>query len=528
VRRCLLSAAAVSVQSASPRHLAPRHCRVRPAHLTELHKHLTWAAQKIYNYLYAYTVGVAQPRCEATDEELDTVSNVSGAWRAAAVKELVEKKLVEVGIARDGKKTYTVFPPNFQAEIAPGHARCRGCGSVGTMDIDVSWRSVTHGFLTHAPAACTEAMYACLAVIIDATMRWDLREKRLIINFVKLPISRFRFLAKKARSSVQAVLNKLLEIGFIERSSKPGRANWYRPCPEKFYSGGTLGARVCPGNSNRNRVQDLGEEREKVAEQADDETKEVVTQTRPVEFIAWPSGTCRLCHYYGPVDSVTDDFGEGLAVPGSPPPDDRPRNQPRAGPIPVPSPQKEEIPGEQKELWGYLCRLEVSSQAPDAQITREIYRALDVAGWEELAEEISKGGRDKFRYLRKSQFPYRVILTIAKAVGDRARFALEDRKQAGRAPVVVADRFTSVEEFRSRMECVTWDDTEARREIQEMFCGAKVSAEDLRMDRREWLRRRISKLVAEVGHASTSWGRQVGAKHEAAKLKLELAAIGGE
>jgi len=179
-----------------------------------------------------------------------------------------------------------------------GIAKCRGCGQVSEIDIDLDFIPVPHNFFVSLPAFCDHGMYLIVKTVVERTMRWDRNTKQIVIIPCEITIEEFERTTGKKRSEIlQDLQNVQVEGASFIGSQKVGRTIVYWARPENFASGVARAKREVKQPKERKK----SETKNPINPPQPNEPKQPI---RPVEFVTSPCGVCRHCGCYGPVDIV--------------------------------------------------------------------------------------------------------------------------------------------------------------------------------------------------------------------------------
>jgi len=181
-----------------------------------------------------------------------------------------------------------------------GIAKCRGCGQIDEVDLDLDFIPVPHSFFISLPAACDHGMYLVVKCVVERTMRWDRVNKQIVVIPCEISIEEFIRATGKKKSEIEDDLAKV-QVAVYEfiGSKKVGRTNRYWARPENFASAPARAAREVKQPKRRIKSETVNPEKQV-------QVVEREKSIRPVEFVTAPCGVCRHCGCYGPVDVVQE------------------------------------------------------------------------------------------------------------------------------------------------------------------------------------------------------------------------------
>jgi hypothetical protein len=273
--------------------------RVRPSFFRGLARVLEYAEDKCFGLILDSTVGYGRTWQKISWTRFCNVTAVTRRRCEQAISELLANGLIRCREAGVGNGKEYAIAARADGDVT-GIAKCRGCGTVGEVDLDVDFIPVPHTFFVSLPAACDHGMYLVVKTVVERTMRWDKATKQIIVVPCEITIEEFERATGKKRAELCQDLAKVQAAGceFIG-SEKIGRTNRYWARPANFAKGTPRAAReVKQPDKKRNK----GETTKTVKVVKVVETKDSI---RPAEFVTAPCGVCRNCQCYGPMDIVS-------------------------------------------------------------------------------------------------------------------------------------------------------------------------------------------------------------------------------
>lgn len=274
--------------------------RVRPSFFRGLAKHLEYAEDKIFGLILDSSVGHGKTWEKISWTRFCNVAAVTRRCCEQAIATLLGDGLIRQRTATTGNGKEYAIAARADGDQT-GIAKCRGCGQVGEVDLDLEFIPVPHSFFVSVPAACDHGMYLVVKTIVERTMRWDRVTKQIVVIPCEISLDDFERGTGKKRSEILQDLQKVQVAGceFIG-SERVGRSNRYWARPENFAKGTPRAAREV--NQPPKKRKDI--ETTKPANQPQPvERKQSIC---PVEFVTYPCGVCRHCQCYGPMDMVQE------------------------------------------------------------------------------------------------------------------------------------------------------------------------------------------------------------------------------
>lgn len=275
--------------------------RVRPSFFRGLARALEYAEDKCFGLILDSTIGRSRPWAKISWTLFCNVAGVTRRRCEQAITAMLADGLIRSRKTESGHGyEYAIA---VQAEYgSTGIAKCRGCGHVGEVDLDLDFIPVPHSFFLNLPSACDHGMYLIVKTVVERTMRWDKETKQIVVIPCEITIEEFEHATGKKRSEILQDLQKVQTEGYeFIGSEKAGRSVRYWAKPENFAKGKARAAREVRQPVNKKRK---GETEKSPKLEQPIESKQSI---RPAEFVINPCGVCRHCHTYGPVDLVQQD-----------------------------------------------------------------------------------------------------------------------------------------------------------------------------------------------------------------------------
>ena len=319
-----MSANAVIPSTAILTGITNNWTRVRPSFFRGLARRLEYAEDKCFGLVLDLTVGHGRPWAKISWTLLCNVAGVTRRRCEQAVASLLAEGPLRSRKAADGHGWEYSIAARAESDTT-GIAKCRGCGHVGEVDLDLDFIPVPHSFFLKLPAACDHGMYLIVKTVVERTMRWDKETKQIAVIPCEISIEEFEHSTGKKRSEILVDLTKVQSEGYqFIGSEKTGRTVRYWARPENFASGKIRAAREVNQPANKKRK---GENEKSLKVDQPIESNQLI---RPVEFVTTPCGICRHCNTYGPVDLIPESENlvkkdvrsanrTDLAVRGAPP-----------------------------------------------------------------------------------------------------------------------------------------------------------------------------------------------------------------
>lgn len=285
--------------------------RVRPSFFRGLAKSLEYAEDKCFGLILDSTVGYGRTWSKISWTRFCNVAAVTRRRCEQAVASLLGKEDPDQpGVFWDGpiRQRKAADGSGYEYAVAArpqlestGIAKCRGCGQIGEVDLDLEFIPVPHSFFISLPASCDHGMYLIVKTVVERTMRWDRTNKQIVVVPCQITIEEFERATGKKRSEILQDLQKVQAEGYeFIAAERIGRNNWYWARPENFASAPARAAREVQQPKERNK-------RETGNGSKQNEVVEPARPTRPAEFVTAPCGVCRNCNTYGPMDMVDSE-----------------------------------------------------------------------------------------------------------------------------------------------------------------------------------------------------------------------------
>ncbi len=302
--------------------------RVRPAFFRGVAKYLEYAEDKCFGLILQSTVGLNRTWAKIPWTRFEKVSGVTRRRCEQAISKLLGRagnetsgQMEELGLIR-ARKSPTGGGTEYSIVARPegdhfGIAKCRSCGVVDEIDLDLEFIPVPHSFFVSLPLACDHGMYLVVKTVVERTMRWDKASKQIVVIPCEISIEEFERATGKKRAEILSDLQKVQAVGYeFIGSERVGRSNRYWARPENFANAPAREARsITPPKERKKR--ETGKPKDPIQPIVPTEP------IRPVEFVLSPCGVCRHCGCYGPVDLVESTSSAPK----------RPIERARAGPI---------------------------------------------------------------------------------------------------------------------------------------------------------------------------------------------------
>lgn len=279
--------------------------QVRPSFFRGLARTLEYAEDKCFGLILDLTVGRRRPWEKISWTRFCNVAGVTKRRCEQAIASLLSSSDEVNGLIRSRKsQTGSGVEYSIVARAQgdkTGIAKCRGCGQVDEVDIDLDFIPVPHSFFDSLPLACDHGMYLVVKTVVERTMRWDKASKQIVVIPCEITIEEFERVTGKKRAELLDDLKKVQAAGYeFIGSEKVGRTNRYWARPENFASGPARAVRLVRQPSDRRK------NIETVQSEKQGQPIEPKQSIRPVEFVTSPCGVCRHCGCYGPVDLVAE------------------------------------------------------------------------------------------------------------------------------------------------------------------------------------------------------------------------------
>lgn len=274
--------------------------RVRPAFFRGLAKRLEYAEDKCFGLILDSSIGHGRSWARISWTLFCNVAGVTRRRCEQAIASLVADGIIRARKPESGHGQEYAIAVRGEGD-STGIAKCRGCGHVGEVDLDLDFIPVPHSFFLNLPGACDHGMYLIVKTVVERTMRWDRATKQIVVIPCEITIEEFENQTGKKRSEIIQDLAKVQAEGYgFIGSEKIGRTVRYWAKPENFTKGQRRAAREVHQPANKKRK---GETEKAPKVDQPTETKQVI---HPVEFVTYPCGVCRHCNTYGPVDLVLE------------------------------------------------------------------------------------------------------------------------------------------------------------------------------------------------------------------------------